>query len=517
MNKITIKGELQKRVALNIERLEDGFYCAEEMFSDKNWQWPGDWVGRTMLAFLWHEELTGKKDKYFDDYVEQLRSHLNEDLFFGPKLSDSPLNEQAVVGNSWFMRAACKWYQNSGNAFAKEIIESMQKNLFYKLDSLIEAYPITRERNNLGGAMGELFVSDEKWQLSTDIGCVYIGLDGIAHAYEILRDEQGKRLLEKMIAHFAETDFVSCGFQTHATLSAARGIMKFYELTGEKKYLDLVRSVFDTYLKKGMTAHFSNFNWFGRNEWTELCAVVDSFMLAMRLYEHTDELSYLIIANQILSNALYPSQRQNGGFGCDQCPCESRSTFGISPENYEAYWCCTMRGAEGLGEAVTRTYRESAREKAVEICLYQPVDVYLEKENLRLQIDTDFPYQGEVRIRFDCEDKETEFSVALLWEPQEILCEGAEWERQGHRLVVRRIGSGELIVRFGLKTERASAFGKRCYDRGVLRLVEPADELYYRFADYTEVFDGHHLMSMPKTYLMDKETACRAVYRILFD
>ena len=516
MNRLIVQGELSRRIELNIRKLEQPFYAPEEMFSDKNWQWPGDWVGRTMLAFLWHEQLTGKKDKYFNEYVKMLPSHLNEELYFGPLVKDGAINEQGIAGNSWFMRAACKWYRNSGNAFAREIIESMQKNLFYRLEPLIDSYPLRREKNELGGAAGELFVSDERWQFSTDIGCVYIGLDGIAHAHEVLQDEQGKRLLEKLIDHFAETDFVACGFQVHATLSAARGIMKFYELTGEGKYLALARSVFDTYIAKGMTANFSNFNWFGRDEWTELCAVVDSFMLAMRLYEHTDELSYLKTANRILYNALYFAQRENGGFGCDECPCGNKSSFGISPNNYEAYWCCSMRGAEGLGEAAVRTFLEKDGEKSVEVCLYQPINAYFEKESLKLQIQTEFPYGGELKISFEIEDAQSNFSVALLWEPEEIVCRGAKWEVKGHRMYVSGVGKGEVYIRFRLKTEIAEAFGKKCYDRGVLRLVEPSSEEYYGYARYTEEFDGHHLMSLPDTSRMDKSAACNAKYKILF-
>ena len=36
-----------------------------------------------------------------------------------------------------------------------------------------------------------------------------------------------------------------------------------------------------------MTENFENYNWFGRPEWTEGCAVIDSFIVATRLWRAT--------------------------------------------------------------------------------------------------------------------------------------------------------------------------------------------------------------------------------------
>ena len=47
------------------------------------------------------------------------------------------------------------------------------------------------------------------------------------------------------------------------------------------------------------------------------------------------------------------AQRSNGGFGCDECiGSETAGVFLSTLENiYEAFWCCSMRGAEGLANA----------------------------------------------------------------------------------------------------------------------------------------------------------------------
>ena len=63
----------------------------------------------------------------------------------------------------------------------------------------------------------------------------------------------------------------------------------------------------------------------------------------------TREPGYLELAHNILYNALYYAQRANGGFGCDNCAGAFEPTLRPSGEaSYEAWWCCTMRGADGL-------------------------------------------------------------------------------------------------------------------------------------------------------------------------
>jgi hypothetical protein len=96
-----------------------------------------------------------------------------------------------------------------------------------------------------------------------------------------------------------------------------------------------------------MTLTYENFNWFGRKDtWTELCAVVDSFMLASELYTVTGNESYRTLARRIWFNGLQFCQRENGGAGPNTCVTKENNVLKISM--YEAPFCCTMRYAEGL-------------------------------------------------------------------------------------------------------------------------------------------------------------------------
>jgi hypothetical protein len=78
--------------------------------------------------------------------------------------------------------------------------------------------------------------------------------------------------------------------------------------------------------------------------------MVDSFIVAVELWRHTGEPSYLEDAHLIWTNAICHGQRSNGGFGPDTCAGAKDPFLGVSVD--EAHWCCTMRGGEGLARAI---------------------------------------------------------------------------------------------------------------------------------------------------------------------
>ena len=98
-----------------------------------------------------------------------------------------------------------------------------------------------------------------------------------------------------------------------------------------------------------MTLTYENFNWFKREDsWTEPCAIVDSFILATKLFKITNDEKYLKLARRIWFNGMQFCQRENGGVGPNSCVTVNNPTLKISM--YEAPFCCTMRYSEGLLE-----------------------------------------------------------------------------------------------------------------------------------------------------------------------
>jgi hypothetical protein len=177
-------------------------------------------------------------------------------------------------------------------------------------------------------------------------------MEGLIHAYAVTHDEELRPVIDELIGVFLRIDLLSIKAQTHATLTALRGLLRYAALTGDRRYISEAASRFLLYTQYGMTENFANYNWFCRYDtWTEPCAIVDSYLLAVQLWQQTRDVAYLQWAEQIYFNALCRGQRHNGGFGCDNCPGKGSGTPALKVSTPEAHWCCTMRGAEGLSNA----------------------------------------------------------------------------------------------------------------------------------------------------------------------
>jgi len=116
-----------------------------------------------------------------------------------------------------------------------------------------------------GGVSGHNALKINGWILSSDVGCAFMCVDGLAHYYAQTKDQRIKIFLDKVIDLFMKVDPVSLGFQTHTTLTCIRGILKLYKATGDEKYKNHAISRFSTYLKDGMTLTYANYLYFFKN------------------------------------------------------------------------------------------------------------------------------------------------------------------------------------------------------------------------------------------------------------
>jgi hypothetical protein len=124
-----------------------------------------------------------------------------------------------------------------------------------------------------------------------------------------------------------------------------------YGCLKDATYLQKAKEIYDLYIRSGMTLTYQNYNWWGRpDSWTEPCAIVDSLILAGELYRVTEEESYRRMAARIFHNGFASAQRSNGGAGTDSLVTLSQPF--LYQRKFEAYFCCTMRLAEGLQYAL---------------------------------------------------------------------------------------------------------------------------------------------------------------------
>lgn len=504
--RIIPNGPLMEMAEKNRLRLQAEFYQAEQIYLDKNDQWSGDWQGRDLLAQLSHKFIFGEEPPVLPDLLTQLPQHLNTHGYFGKPIDWECINEQQLAGNSWFLRALCLWYE-MGEKRALGYIRRVVNNLYLPLMDAIVDYPTVYQASQEGRFDGNLRSDSGKFQLSTDVGCFYIAIDGLAHAYRIEPNPDLANLIRKMIGRFMQTDIVRNRFQTHATLAALRGILEFATATEDTALLAFVEEMFEKYQKFGMTLNFANYNWFHRPEWTEPCAVVDSFLLARRLFRITGKVAYLKLSYQIFYNALVFALRENGGFGCDKCATEAMPEFRIDPGAYDAYWCCTMRGAEGIRDSL-QLYKTG---DVYQIDFITP-GVYDFENGAAVEIQTNFPYENDIRITNRGSNPGDRFRVMLPMK-SEILCsDGCSVEplEQGY-LISQSADSFSITIRVEQALTKVPCDDGFVYEYGVLRLCEydAPSELFWEL-------DGRKLKPVPQMWKMCKEDAMAIKVKIFF-
>lgn len=335
-----------RNIQLNFQRLNSDVYAFENLFQPAEYDWQGDWEGRALLAFLCHYEIHQTSVPHLHQFFNAIPEKTNRHFYFGKEFDGITVNEQQLSGHNWYLRGLLKYAKIFDNEFALEMAKSTVENLYLPAMQWYSHYPLDRDVF-IGGVSGATTNIQDGWQLSSDIGCAFMCVDGLAHYYQATKDERVKIFLDRVIDFFASIDFVKYHLQTHTTLTCLRGLFILYQTTKKEKYLQIVKEKFSYYVANGMTLTYENFNWFGREDtWTEPCAVVDSFILAIELYNLTKESEYKTLARRIWFNGLQFCQRENGGAGPNTCVTKQQNTLKISM--YEAPFCCTMRYAEGL-------------------------------------------------------------------------------------------------------------------------------------------------------------------------
>ena len=362
------RGELYKRSEALYKRLEADIYRFPGVFENGG-DWPGDWCGRAVLAQTvisrsLHTDFPGLRET-----VCHLKERLNSRGYLGPDDRET-IDEQQIAGHSWLLRGLCEYYKDHDERFVIELISGIVRGLYLPAADGFSCY--RARSSDKGEYSGSIASEDGVWKYSTDTGCAFIALDGLTASYELLSKTENapsgvvselKRLTEIMAEKFISLDPVRLKMQTHATLTAVRGILRLYDISENKeerrRLFEKAADIFDRYVRFGMSAAYGNYNWFGRPEWTEPCAMIDSFMAAVQLFVYTGDAGYLNTASKIKS-AVYHAQRRNGGFGCDTCVGAVKNDGDIIDtlrmSVYEAYWCCTMRGGEGLGRISQYSY-----------------------------------------------------------------------------------------------------------------------------------------------------------------
>ncbi len=502
--KIISRGDLGHRLTLSSNRLECEHYRPDVIWTrDKN-AWPGDWEGRTILALVSLYRATGKEPAYLEGILNLIPSKLNKLGYIGEVYENGEVSEQQIAGNSWFLSALIEYENLTKNGRFTDTIKTMVKNLYLPLSKKILDYP-TEKVDLHGNYSGSIVTVQNGWKLSTDIGCVFISLDGISRAYQLLKTPELSELLKVMIDIFFKNDVLALDYQTHATLSAIRGVLRYCAVSGDITYLSKAKERFSVYLENGMTENYENRNKFFTNEWTEPCAIIDSYMCCVELFKLTKDSFYIDLAHRIYYNAICRTQLPNGGFGLDTCVGHDGQKVLKNIKNNagkptEAYWCCTMRGADGLSYVSENQCQKTDKG----YCFIQYFDSKIIDGNIEINEITQLPYYG--KTKFVIKNQSNKEIEVKLYKPDyakniSVLLNGNAYNfvSDGNFILININDSNCTIdFRFDIEIEKRTALTKDfkneyfTYNHGCLLLGAdaefgdfiPNDLTYDKNADY---------------------------------
>jgi hypothetical protein len=395
---IEISGDLARRANQNFDRLESDIYQPPRVFESESAKtWPGDWEGRTVLGLTLISRSTHREARHLEEILRLYPARMNSQGYFGPVLDPTAIDEQQLSGHGWVLRGLCEYYEWKRDERVLAMIDKIVRNLALPTRGQHAVYPVDpAARPHSGGPAGQIAAHIGNWKLSSDIGCDFIFLDGVTHAYKVRGGADLKGLIEEMMARYQEVDLVGIRAQTHATLTAMRALLRQFENTGDARLLKAVEDRYTLYRTQAMTETYANFNWFERPEWSEVCAIIDSFMLAVQLWRHTGRPAYLEDAHLIYFNGIGRGQRNNGGYGVDTCA-GAHDPY-VKVNAYEAYWCCTMRGGEGNARAIQYAYFSRPAELVLPFFHESRATLKMGEGALTLRQSTGYPYEGQVRV-----------------------------------------------------------------------------------------------------------------------
>ncbi|MFA6814669.1 MAG: hypothetical protein WCS73_00025 [Lentisphaeria bacterium] len=391
-------GELGLRIERLLERLQKDYYTTDHIFKTfpDDYSWPGDFEGRVVLALTLLAQCVGKEPDNLKQIIAQFPVQMNEKGYFGIVKKDDVIDEQVLASHGWVLRALCEYYLWEKKEDCLVMIHRILDSLIMPLANKMASYPKNPDdRNDKTGGFIGAGCDDvvNGWKLSTDIGCVYILLDGLVQAYAITEREEMIPIIESMVNLYPQIDTLAIHAQTHATLTTLRGLLRWYKIKPSEQLLKIVVDKYALYRSEGMTENYENYNWFGKPTHTEPCGIIDSFMVAVQLWKITGNIHYLEDAHLIYYNGICATQQKNGGFEIHNCSGASTEPLKILAE--EAYWCCTMRGGEGLSFLHNNLYQ--IQKDTIVIPFFN--DGKLETDDVCVEQLTEYPLNGQTSFK----------------------------------------------------------------------------------------------------------------------
>jgi len=411
--------------------------------SDK--AFPGDTIGRYILsATLLSRALHQPEPETLKAVMAALPGMLNPEGYLGWVLPADRADETGLANIMW-CNGLTEYYLWTRNQSALRL----DQNLFQQIIlPAREAFYYYYSPEKTDGKINWVHCTGDTAQ-------AFGIIDPATRGYPLFPSPDLRREIDELIRLDRKIDHVQIQAQIHAVLFTARGILRWFEVGHNPAHLQFAERLYRSYRQLAMTENYENYNWFGRPQWTEGCAIVDSFTVAARLWRLTGKPEYLEDAQLILFNGLLANQK-GGDFGINNCVGPTNQIF-LKPGE-AAPWCCSVWGGKGLARAFQYSYFLRPDGLMVTIPGNSTVTARLPDGSLTLKQTTGYPHESGIRFEVLASESNRKRTLAVFvpyWVKPEsvaLTLNGFEVEsamQEGFITLHRPLHRGDLIeVRF---------------------------------------------------------------------
>jgi len=377
------------------------------VLGETNHMWPGDKIGRyilstTLLSRILHEPAPDT----LRAVMAALPGMLNEEGYLGWVMAPDRADETGLANTMW-SNGLTEYYRWTGdetvlgwnrNLFERVILPAREAFYYYPPES-----PARRDGKVVWTHMSP----------GGETAGAFGIIEPATRGYPLFPSEALAAEIDELIGLFRKIDLLRIKAHVHATLYLTRGILRWYELRGNPEHLNFAESLYQLYRREAMTENYENYNWFGRPEWTEGCAIIDSLTVTLRLWQLTGKVEYLEDAQLILFNGLLANQK-DGDFGTNNCVGPNRETFLRDGPYRRATWCCSVHAGKGF--ARTMQYSQFLLDDGLAVTIpgNNTVAARLPGGDLVVRQRTGYPYEGGARYEVLASDSAEERRLSVF-------------------------------------------------------------------------------------------------------
>lgn len=309
-------------------------------------EYSGDISGRVLCALEMADPVLGRQAKIIPDLLAGFAKYQKPDGHFGADQDlDKQVNQQRDMpilwGNGRLMFALARHCLSHPDPEALK----MARRLGDYVCSTRKYYGKEENFRNVGGAYASGFTT-----------CYPSMVDGLVALAEASGDTKYADEA-RFIAKLSLLDDAFAKHHSHGRLTTYRGMLDLDHLTGTRDFVDKVRNYCRAISAEYQLPTGGVTELFDRDyRLDEGCTEADWLWVNLLLWRATGEAAFLDVAEHTLRNHILAAQSPNGGFGHRtlRAMMDGGKTWyggGFEPLGTEAYWCCSMHGAQALAEA----------------------------------------------------------------------------------------------------------------------------------------------------------------------